>query len=56
MQLEYEEPVDGAQPVEELARRTFHDSPLRSELEKRIEELEARNQELEDMLRVQKQQ
>ena len=33
VQLDYEEPIEGAWPVEELARRTFHDSPLRSELE-----------------------
>ena len=33
VQLDYEEPIEGARPVEELARRTFHDSPLRSELE-----------------------
>ena len=56
VQLDYEEPIEGARPVEELARRTFHDSPLRNELEKRIEERDARIQELEDVIRVQKQQ
>ena len=39
--------------MEELARLTFHDSPLRSELEKRVEELEAENLGLKELLRVQ---